>query len=210
MADAAETMMVAEYVLGSNQRLNAALAIYDAYDEIRRPVIKKFVSDLRDAITSALNAAAKEWAVNVQPDEDWTWKRDCRLTVRHEAWQDGQYVGVGAAKYGPADLWFGVWGISDERLAQQILSHLNQRVAAEGWAAPTANPPRQWCYNFGNLFERRWELGDWRRTAAVQAMHEGKDGDYHKRTLDTIVEIARATDEILRDQVDISKSALKL
>lgn len=41
------------------------------------------------------------------------------------------------------------------------------------------------------------EFGNWNRTAAIQAMHEGKDGDYHKRILDTIVETARATHEIL-------------
>lgn len=148
MTDAAEINMVAEYVLGSNQRLSTALAIYDAYDEIRRPVIKKFVFDLRDEITSVLNLAAPEWVVDVRPDEDWTWKRDCQLRVRHKGWQNGQFAGVGAAKYGPADLWFGVWGMSDEGLAQRILSDLNRRVADGGWAVPTANPPRQWCYGF--------------------------------------------------------------
>jgi len=201
MTDKAEINLVAGYVLGSNSRLNAALAVYDAYDEIRRTVIKKFVSDLNDAVTSALNPTAGEWVVDVQPHEDWTWKRDCQLRVRHGSWRNEYYVGVGAGKYGPADLWFGAWGMADEALANQILTHLNQQVAEGGWADPNANPPRQWCYNSWNLFEKRWELCDWRSTAAILSMYQGKEGDYHRRIRDMIVEMAHATDAVLHQQV---------
>jgi len=195
MADSTEINMVVEYALGNRKRLNVALSIYDAYDEIRRPIITKFILDLKDEIASVLNSASEEWGIEVRPDEDWTLKRDCRLRVRHLNWQQGQYVGIGAGRYGPNDLWFGVWGIADESV--DLLSQLNQRVPG-GWAVPNSNPPLQWCYNFGNLFDQRWEFGDWRRSATIFAMHEGKGGEYHRRIRDKILAIAHATDEILR------------
>ncbi len=114
MPDAAEISMVATYALGSNQRLNAALATYDAYDEIRRLVFKKFVSELKDQIICQLNKKDAEWKVDVLPDvADWPGNRDCKLRVRHQKWHNGQFVGVGADRYGPNVLWFGEWPITD-------------------------------------------------------------------------------------------------
>lgn len=204
MSDAAEVKVVAEYVLNGPSRLKTALAVYDAYDAddgIRKTIIKAFVTSLEASVKDTLREATTKWAVDVAPDENWWWKRDCRLRVRHEVWPEGSYVGVGAAKYGPADLWFGVWGVTDQALAKTILPRVNQRVTADGWPNSNANPPLQWCYNFVNLFnDRQGELSDWKRTAAILAMHEGNKGDYHKRIHETIIAIANATDEILRGQ----------
>lgn len=199
MSDAVETTMIAKYVLDSSSRLKTALAVYDAYDEIRRPVIKEFVSGLKEAVAGALNATAQGWAVEVRPHDDWMGQRDHELRARHEVWQPGHYVGIKATKYGPADLWFGFWKLADEAAAIRFRSDLNQRVAYDGWPAPPNTPG--WRYSFEYLFDRRPELGDWRRTAAILAMHEGREGDYHQRIRDAIVVIARAADEVLRCRV---------
>ena len=110
MTDVAQIEMISVQVLRNSHHFNKALAIYDAYDEIRRRVIKAFVSDLEEAVAGALRTTGQRWAVEAfvdsRPGNDWLWKRDCRLTVRQGDWPDGHFVGVGADKYGPTDLWF--------------------------------------------------------------------------------------------------------
>jgi hypothetical protein len=201
MIDAAQNEMVAKHVLRSSQHLGVALAVYDAYDEIRRRVIEPFISNLKEAVAGELNSTAEQWTVDAlveaRPSDDWMGKRDCRLRVRQANWPPGHFAGVGADKFGPTALWFGVWGITGEDVGNGIKAHLDQRVIVGG-ARRDLNPPVQWHYGFWYLFERRWQLDDWTSTEAIAAMHEGKNGDYHNRIVNMSVRVARAADEFLR------------
>jgi hypothetical protein len=203
MTNPAQNEMVANHVL-SSKSLNTALAVYDAYNEIRRRVIAPFISDLKEAILGHLNAVDEGWTVealvDARPSEDWMGKKECRLRVRRDNWPADIFVGIGADSWGPANLWFGFWGKFPEGLTERVMPHFDEHVIEGGRTRFELNPPHGWCYSFYSLFERRWELNDWSASAAIAAMYEGRTGNYHNRILDMIVRTALATDELLRPQ----------
>ena len=73
MPDSPEAALILKYLFGDDSnRLDIALAIHDAFDEIRGRVIRGFIQRLKDDVATQLASPSERWTVDLDTSEDWT------------------------------------------------------------------------------------------------------------------------------------------
>jgi hypothetical protein len=188
MSDTGETNMIVDYVLGESRRVDVAFAVQDAWEEIRRRVIKSFILDLKEDLTNHLNSISNDWIIELVPNDEWTRQAGNMLRVRRSQWSAEYYVGLRHDHWGPNNLWFGIWDLS-------INADARDRIADAFADWKFWEDSTMYLY-FGKEFGE-WEMGRWTKTASLRAMYDRKLGDYYKHIRDKITETAHLVDKIL-------------
>jgi hypothetical protein len=189
MPNAADTALILKYVGDDSSHLNIALAVHDAFDEIRARIIRKFVLQLKNDIATQLGSLSDNWLVDLNTAEDWTRQRDNRLQIRERGWIAECYVGLRHDSWGPNRLWIGIWGLTPHPIQRN-----NLLVKFPDWARSQSELLWRWL---SNEFAGDRRMNNWTDTAAIRAMHEGINVEYYQRIRDRLVETARSADQVL-------------
>lgn len=197
MPDLPEAALILKYLFGDDSnRLDIALAIHDAFDEIRGRVIRGFIQRLKDDVATQLASPSERWTVDLDTSEDWTKIKKNWLQITEAGWVDECCVYLGSDFWGPRNLYVEIW--TDNSNPTRKLSE--KFPDWEPWQGKAL------LWNLSRDFGGEWQMEDWTQRAAIRAMHEGVDGEYHQRVRDRLVATARSADEILLrpDQPEMS------
>jgi hypothetical protein len=185
MPDSAETDLILKYLGDDGNRLDVALAIHDAFDEILGRVVQVFILRLKEDVAKQLTSSSETWTV----DLNWTTKqRENRLLIKKEGWVAECCVYLGRDFWGPKRLYVGIWTDNSN-----LTSKLSEKFPDWGdWQGKALD------WSLSRDFGGDWQMADWTQRAAIRAMHEGVNGLYHQRVRDRLIATARSADDILR------------
>lgn len=180
------------YILENEERLEIACTVRDAWEDLRKQVITKFVNRFSQLLEEHDWQVTLDWKLANALDKS-AW-----LRARCGRWNPGQFLHLAGETWGPNNVCLSFLGIPE---SDPKFGEYQSKLQDLGWSsssAPSADSEksRPWQVRLEEVFQRTWWYSNWTSPQAIKRMGGQHKEDFAKELLEVFEKARQAIGEV--------------